>query len=116
VANTETSVEDLNSTAAVGAQQSSPASGPAGGVPTSLPHSHTETTSHSEQCTCLACRDGRVTSLNPHGWADEPTDVLSDEDEVCATCKGRGFYTIHAPEGDADDQPCPECKPTGVAP
>jgi hypothetical protein len=32
------SVEDTNSTAAVGAQQRSPANGPAGGVRTSLPH------------------------------------------------------------------------------
>ena len=35
------SVEDTNSTAAVGAQQSRPANGPAGGVPSPQPRSHT---------------------------------------------------------------------------
>lgn len=49
---------------------------------------------------------------------------LTHQPEVCETCKGRRFYTIHTPgnegvpESDADDQPCPDCNPNGegVAP
>lgn len=34
--------------------------------------------------------------------------------EICETCKGRKFYTLHLPDGsDADDQPCPDCNPNG---
>lgn len=34
--------------------------------------------------------------------------------EVCETCKGRKFYTVHLSDGsDADDQPCPDCNPNG---
>lgn len=44
--------------------------------------------------------------------------------DICETCKGRRFYTIHtpgnegAPASDADDQPCPDCNANveGVAP
>lgn len=32
---------------------------------------HTSSASHDRQCNCLACREGRVTSANPHGWADD---------------------------------------------
>jgi hypothetical protein len=48
--------------------------------------------------------------------ARELRDFLNQvlPEEVCETCSGRKFRTVHLLDGsDADDQPCPDCNPNG---